>query len=164
MRSSGFLKLTGVKVGLTGFCMGGAVTILGAIRIPELTAAVCFYGLPRRMSPTPPTSAYRCRRISPRRRLVHARGGRRLRSGVKRAGKPPRYSLRGEAQLHERAAARRTSATGGGARVVARACLLGEASLGRKVRLNWNRLDVRAVWVICEFKAPHAAFEQAFPK
>lgn len=41
-----FLKLTGVKVGLTGFCMGGAVTILGAIRIPELTAAVCFYGLP----------------------------------------------------------------------------------------------------------------------
>jgi carboxymethylenebutenolidase len=40
------LKLTGVKVGLTGFCMGGAVTILGAIRIPELAAAVCFYGLP----------------------------------------------------------------------------------------------------------------------
>src|SRR6266849_6179278 len=26
--------------------MGGAVTILGAIRIPELSAAVCFYGLP----------------------------------------------------------------------------------------------------------------------
>ena len=26
--------------------MGGAVTILGAIRIPELAAAVCFYGLP----------------------------------------------------------------------------------------------------------------------
>jgi carboxymethylenebutenolidase len=42
----GFLKLTGVKVGLTGFCMGGAVTILGAIRIKELSAAVCFYGLP----------------------------------------------------------------------------------------------------------------------
>ena len=59
-----FLKLTGVKVGLTGFCMGGAVTIFGAIRIPELTAAVCFYGLPPD-SPTPPTSACRCRRISP---------------------------------------------------------------------------------------------------
>jgi carboxymethylenebutenolidase len=41
-----YLKLTGAKVGLTGFCMGGAVTVLGAIRIPELSAAVCFYGLP----------------------------------------------------------------------------------------------------------------------
>ena len=40
------LKRTGVKVGLTGFCLGGAVTILGACRVPELSAAVCFYGLP----------------------------------------------------------------------------------------------------------------------
>jgi len=40
------LKLTGAKVGLSGFCMGGAVTILGAIRILELSAAVCFYGIP----------------------------------------------------------------------------------------------------------------------
>lgn len=36
----------GGKVGLTGFCMGGAVTVIGAVRIPELSAAVCFYGLP----------------------------------------------------------------------------------------------------------------------
>ena len=41
-----YLGKTGVKVGLTGFCMGGAVTILGAIRIPEVAAAVAFYGLP----------------------------------------------------------------------------------------------------------------------
>jgi carboxymethylenebutenolidase len=41
-----YLKATGVRVGLTGFCMGGAVTVLGAIRIPELTAGICFYGLP----------------------------------------------------------------------------------------------------------------------
>ncbi len=34
------------KVGLTGFCMGGAVTTLGAIRIPEVKAAVAFYGMP----------------------------------------------------------------------------------------------------------------------
>ena len=40
------LQRTGVKVGLTGFCLGGAVTILGACRVPEFTAAVCFYGLP----------------------------------------------------------------------------------------------------------------------
>ncbi len=40
------LAARGVQVGLTGFCMGGAVTIIGAVRIPELSAAVCFYGLP----------------------------------------------------------------------------------------------------------------------
>ena len=36
----------GVKVGLTGFCMGGAVAVLGACRIPEVAAAIAFYGLP----------------------------------------------------------------------------------------------------------------------
>jgi carboxymethylenebutenolidase len=41
-----FLKARGGKVALTGFCMGGAVTLIGAVRIPELDAAVCFYGLP----------------------------------------------------------------------------------------------------------------------
>jgi len=47
-RSRGRLLLNkaSVKVGLTGFCMGGALTILGACRIPEISAAVCFYGLP----------------------------------------------------------------------------------------------------------------------
>jgi carboxymethylenebutenolidase len=40
------LKKSNAKVGLTGFCMGGAVTIIGACRIPEISAAVCFYGLP----------------------------------------------------------------------------------------------------------------------
>ena len=41
-----FLKRNGAKVGLTGFCMGGAVAIIGAARIPELAAAVSFYGIP----------------------------------------------------------------------------------------------------------------------
>lgn len=41
-----FLKRRGGKVGLTGFCMGGAVTVIGAATLPELSAAVCFYGLP----------------------------------------------------------------------------------------------------------------------
>src|SRR5215813_1281479 len=31
-----FLQKSGAKVGLTGFCLGGAVTIIGACRIPEL--------------------------------------------------------------------------------------------------------------------------------
>jgi carboxymethylenebutenolidase len=41
-----FLKRNGAKVGLTGFCMGGEVAVIGAAHIPELTAAVTFYGLP----------------------------------------------------------------------------------------------------------------------
>jgi carboxymethylenebutenolidase len=41
-----YLGRTGAKVGLTGFCMGGAVTVIGACRIPELAAAVCYYGIP----------------------------------------------------------------------------------------------------------------------
>jgi carboxymethylenebutenolidase len=40
------LQSRGGKVGLTGFCMGGAVTVIGAAKIPELSAAVTFYGLP----------------------------------------------------------------------------------------------------------------------
>ncbi len=41
-----YLGRNGAKVGLTGFCLGGAVTIIGATKIPELTAAVVFYGIP----------------------------------------------------------------------------------------------------------------------
>jgi carboxymethylenebutenolidase len=41
-----FFAAQGKKVGLTGFCMGGAITLLGAVRIPEVAAAVIFYGLP----------------------------------------------------------------------------------------------------------------------
>ena len=40
-----YLARHGKKVGLTGFCMGGAVTTIGAVRIPELSAAVTFYGI-----------------------------------------------------------------------------------------------------------------------
>jgi carboxymethylenebutenolidase len=34
------------KVGVTGFCMGGAYTLTAATRIPEVSAAVMFYGIP----------------------------------------------------------------------------------------------------------------------
>ena len=37
---------TGRKAGITGFCMGGVITILAAIRVAEFSAAVCFYGIP----------------------------------------------------------------------------------------------------------------------
>ena len=41
-----FLARSGARVGITGFCLGGAVTVIAAARVPEFKAAVCFYGLP----------------------------------------------------------------------------------------------------------------------
>ncbi len=42
-----YLKSTGSKkVGVLGFCMGGAVAILAAMKDPEFDAAVTFYGYP----------------------------------------------------------------------------------------------------------------------
>src|SRR3984893_13240937 len=40
-----YLSCHRARVGLTGFCLVGAVTIIGAARIPELTAGVVFYGI-----------------------------------------------------------------------------------------------------------------------
>ena len=36
------------KVGVMGFCMGGALTIASAVHVPGVAAAVCFYGIPPR--------------------------------------------------------------------------------------------------------------------
>lgn len=36
----------GGKVGVVGFCMGGALTVASAVHVPGLSAAVCFYGVP----------------------------------------------------------------------------------------------------------------------
>jgi len=42
-----FLKGSGSrKVGITGFCMGGALTLLSAVNVPETDAAVTWYGYP----------------------------------------------------------------------------------------------------------------------
>lgn len=41
-----FLKKDSTKVGVTGFCMGGALTILSAANVPEADAAVVWYGFP----------------------------------------------------------------------------------------------------------------------
>jgi carboxymethylenebutenolidase len=48
-----YLGRNRAKVGLTGFCMGGAIAIIGAARIPELGAAVAFYGIPPAQVVTP---------------------------------------------------------------------------------------------------------------
>ena len=41
-----YLKTTSKKVGVTGYCMGGALTLLAAANVPELDAAVTWYGFP----------------------------------------------------------------------------------------------------------------------
>jgi carboxymethylenebutenolidase len=42
-----FLKAEGSpKVGVTGFCMGGALALAAAVLVPELDAAAPFYGVP----------------------------------------------------------------------------------------------------------------------
>lgn len=41
-----YLQAMGGKVGVMGFCMGGALTIAAAVHVPEVAAAVCFYGIP----------------------------------------------------------------------------------------------------------------------
>ena len=40
------LKTTSAKVGVTGFCMGGALTLLSAVNVPEVDAAIVWYGFP----------------------------------------------------------------------------------------------------------------------
>jgi carboxymethylenebutenolidase len=41
-----YLKQSSDKVAVGGFCMGGALTILSAVRVPEMSAGACFYGIP----------------------------------------------------------------------------------------------------------------------
>jgi carboxymethylenebutenolidase len=41
-----FLKKGSAKVGVTGFCMGGALTLLVAVNVPEADAASTWYGFP----------------------------------------------------------------------------------------------------------------------
>ncbi|HLH30658.1 MAG TPA: dienelactone hydrolase family protein [Terriglobia bacterium] len=41
-----YLKQTSSKAGVTGFCMGGALTILAAVHVPEVDSAVSWYGCP----------------------------------------------------------------------------------------------------------------------
>ena len=41
-----YLKQSSTKVAVGGFCMGGALTLLAALSVPEADAGACFYGIP----------------------------------------------------------------------------------------------------------------------
>jgi len=40
------LAATSRKVGVMGFCMGGALTVAACVHVPAIAAGVCFYGIP----------------------------------------------------------------------------------------------------------------------
>src|SRR5690606_35603342 len=40
------LRSMSPRVGVMGFCMGGALTIMAAVHLRDVDAAVCFYGIP----------------------------------------------------------------------------------------------------------------------
>jgi len=49
-----WLKANGAgKTAALGFCMGGALTIIAAVHVPEVDAAVCFYGIPPEHAASP---------------------------------------------------------------------------------------------------------------
>jgi carboxymethylenebutenolidase len=41
-----FLLRSSGRVAIAGFCLGGAVAVLSACRVPEFSAAITFYGIP----------------------------------------------------------------------------------------------------------------------
>lgn len=41
-----YLKARCAKVGVSGYCMGGALTLLAAVHVPEADAGVVYYGYP----------------------------------------------------------------------------------------------------------------------
>lgn len=49
------LKAGGKKAAVLGFCMGGALTIIAAAKVPETDAGVCFYGIPPAEAADPKT-------------------------------------------------------------------------------------------------------------
>ena len=40
------LRSVSGKVAVMGYCMGGALTVASAVHVPNVAAAVCFYGIP----------------------------------------------------------------------------------------------------------------------
>ena len=93
------------KVGVMGFCMGGALTVAAAVHVPEVAAGVCFYGIPpARNSPTRRRSRSRSRAISPT-RTIGARPAAvdELETAMKGPAPPGDLPLRRRARLLQRA-------------------------------------------------------------
>jgi carboxymethylenebutenolidase len=48
-----FLAAGGKKAAVLGFCMGGALAILAGVHVPEISATVCYYGIPPKEAANP---------------------------------------------------------------------------------------------------------------
>lgn len=48
-----YLRQKSVRSGVTGFCMGGALTIISALRVKGVDAGACFYGIPPKAAADP---------------------------------------------------------------------------------------------------------------
>ncbi|MBI4081201.1 MAG: dienelactone hydrolase family protein [Candidatus Lambdaproteobacteria bacterium] len=48
-----WLRASGAKVAVVGYCMGGALTLIASVKVPELDAGVCFYGIPPKQAADP---------------------------------------------------------------------------------------------------------------
>lgn len=55
------------RIGVTGYCMGGALTLLAANQIPDLAGVVTWYGFPRSSTSTRARSRRRCSATGARR-------------------------------------------------------------------------------------------------
>ena len=88
-----YLKQTSKKVAVGGFCMGGALTLLAAGRVPEMDAGACFYGIPpasNSASSASTVSATLAARARTRAPSARAASGARLRGDGAKNTKPTR--------------------------------------------------------------------------
>ncbi|MDH3379224.1 MAG: dienelactone hydrolase family protein, partial [Gammaproteobacteria bacterium] len=46
--AANYLKQSMDQVGVVGFCMGGALTVIASAKLAQIDTAVCFYGIPPR--------------------------------------------------------------------------------------------------------------------
>jgi carboxymethylenebutenolidase len=48
-----WLRASGTKVAVVGYCMGGALTLIASVKVPEVDAGICFYGIPPKQAADP---------------------------------------------------------------------------------------------------------------
>ncbi|KAI8999397.1 dienelactone hydrolase [Gaertneriomyces semiglobifer] len=94
------------KVGITGFCMGGAVTLLASTKVETLSAGSCFYGIPSGFNPEDVKIPLQCHfgDLDDGKGFSDKEAADKLEAGLKAAGKSVefhRYPNAGHAFMNE---------------------------------------------------------------